>query len=107
MQDLTENKGVCPVRDTMPDLLPENELVAEIYFSARASSVQVSASDKTYFYIRPEAIESMMRIFEVPEEDRPSMLRKIFSLQDLANKLRPGHPRTQKITTNTGRGSRY
>lgn len=105
MQDLPEHKGVCPVRDTMPELTPDNELAAEVYFHVRASATQVSASDKTYFYIRPEAIESVMRVLQVPEEEQPIMLRKVFILQDISNKLRPGHPRkpAQKISTRRGR----
>lgn len=105
MKDHPGNNGECPVLDKMPDLTPLNEVAVEIYYQARTSAQQVQAEDKTFLYIRPEAADVLMRINQVPESDRPEILRRLFILQDMDNRLRPAR-RRKHVSVSSGRGRR-
>ncbi len=85
--------GECPVADQAPPLWPENQLAAELFSQVQGSAQQVTAEDKTYIYIRIADAEALMRMREVPREDREALLSKLLVLQGIANRLRPLHPR--------------
>lgn len=105
MKDEPASGGECPVLDKIPDPTPLNGVAIEIYYQARASAQQVQAETKMFLYVRPEAAEALMRINQVPENDRPEILRRIFILQDMDNRLRPARRRT-RVATSSGRGRR-
>jgi len=90
MRDDPAYGGRCPVADDGPELLPTNETAVRLFREAEYSAVQVTARDeRTYIYFRPSEAEALMRIHGVPPEDRDGMTRKLFALQDIANRVRP------------------
>ena len=93
LRDMDGNKGQCPVADNAPTLDPFNALAVEVFQQARPSANQVAADDKTYLYLRPESIEAIMRMQQIPLDDRAEMFRRVLLLQDMANQLRPNRPK--------------
>lgn len=93
MRDEPQNKGRCPVADTDRSLIPPNDLVVTIYNQAAGSSKQVNTNvvnrTKTYLYLRPADIESLMKINRISEDKMPEIMRRVIMIQDIANNLRP------------------
>ena len=85
--------GLCPIRDKSPQPFPSNEEVVRIFRFAERSAQQIVGKKKTYIYLRMADIESLMRIFEIPLEDRQDILERLSFLEELANKKRKQHPR--------------
>ena len=64
-----------------------------LYSDAHGSAQRVVGDDKTYVLFRVADLESLMRMHEIPLEAQPEMLKKVLLLQDIANRIRPMHPR--------------
>lgn len=82
---------LCPIRDKSPQPFPSNEEVVRIFRFAERSAQQIVGDKKTYIYLRMADIESLMRIFEIPLEDRQDILERLSFLEELANKKRRQH----------------
>ena len=87
------SEGRCPVEDDGPVLFLANQIAIDIFHECRSSATQVAAEDKTYFYLGPADIEALFRVHAIPPDERPELLRKVFLLQDEANRLSPQRPR--------------
>jgi hypothetical protein len=91
-----EDDGLCPVADKAPALFPQNELTVTIFNRSQGSSQQIEAEKKTVIYIRPTEVETLMRVYEVPTEDRARIMDGVFLLEGIANQIRPNRKKKKK-----------
>lgn len=96
MRDDPQFDHQCPVADLAPELYPRNEVIATVFRQAESSAEQRAAEDKTYFYLRPETVESLMRVHGVPEDERARVMEGVQILQQVANERRPLRPKPRK-----------
>lgn len=100
MRDDPHNNGRCPVADSDLHLIPPNDLIVKIYNQATGSARQINTEtagrSKAHLYLRPVEIEALMRIHGIPDQRRSEVLNRIFTLQDIANDLRPSRSRPRK-----------
>lgn len=89
LADEPDANGRCEIADDAPQLQGDNLLVYEVYQAARASALQVTAEDKTYAYIRPEAIAAIVRLRLIPEDQWGMILDRAQILNEIENRLRP------------------
>lgn len=57
-----------------------------------AKQINSERDRKTYRYISPVEVEALMRIYDVSEEEKADLLKKILLLQDEDNRMRPASP---------------
>lgn len=88
MADEPDACGRCPVADDAPTLEGDNDLVLEVFQAVRLSANLVTAEDKTYSYIRPEAIESALRLRLIPQDMWPTISERVMILNEIENQLK-------------------
>ena len=81
--------GRCPVMDDSPRLSQANQQVASIWEHAQRAANQVQGKDKVQIYSRPETVEALLRLNNVPQDKWADYMRLIAMMDDQANNLRP------------------
>lgn len=99
MRDEQGRDGRCPVADDAPTVFSVNQFAIELYGQARMSAQVVQGDKKNVQYIRPEAVEALMRLHQVSLADQPEMMEKLLLLQNMDNDLRPNRPPPKKGPT--------
>ena len=89
LRDDPQNKGVCPIADCAPELLPSNQLAVDLYFQAQGCAEIVVGKSKTYSYFKPSEVESLMRMRDIKPVEWDDILKRIVHLQDIHNSVRP------------------
>ncbi len=97
-RDLGGYGGRCPIVDDAPALWPENETALTIYEQAKSSAETVSQSIgsrsvKTLVFVRPTEVEALMRMYGVEEDERPTILARVLTIQAVDNERRPARMR--------------
>ena len=101
MSEIPEYNGKCPVADNddEPELVPENDIIVELYNlaceTAKTASIEKNGYVKVYSYIKPPELKALMDMSLVEIKDRPRIMKGIFLMQELANTQR----RAEKIKT--------
>lgn len=90
--------NICPVIVAQKKLFPENKKIVDVYYQAQGSSSQVDGKDKTYSYLKPTEIESLMRIHNIPKAECDEVLTRLFILQDIANDRRLRRKKPKQTT---------
>jgi len=83
---------MCPIADEGPSITESNQEALAIFRQAEGASIQVSATNKTYMYIRPAEVEAIMRMRCIPEEEREPVLQKVQLLEGIKNDKTPNMP---------------
>ena len=92
----TSDDGLCDYADKHPLLWESNLLATDIYQQALGTAETISAKNKDFKYVKPTELQALMNIYEVEKDERPEMLVKIFTLQDIDNTCRPNRPKPKR-----------